>query len=119
GYTPDDEKFLNPCNPTPNRGNWDRQEGSEGKYGQAYDDERGWARGANHDDNAPILTNKMPYESVTRSLDHLVGLDDDATGMGSGNKLTGGGGPLTKGRNIGSDARPSVKTGPRTNARRS
>jgi hypothetical protein len=121
GFQDDSAEFLKTDNPNPDRGNWDASASGVGYHGRRFDDDTGYKRGAlgwTDEDADSRLTNLMPDESRDRGYDHLVGLEDDASGMGSGNKLTGGGGPLTKGRTVGSDPRPRVKTGPRTNSRR-
>jgi hypothetical protein len=120
GFKTDDAEFLKPCNPVAERGNWDASASGVGYQGQRFDDDYGYRRGAlgfTDEDADSRLTNVMPDESRDRGYDHLVGLDNDDTGMGSGNKLTGGGGPLTKGRTVGSNPPPRPKTGPRTNSR--
>ena len=117
----DDAEFLKTENPNSDRGNWDASASGVGYQGERFDDDYGYRRGAlgfTDEDADSRLTNLMPYESRERGLDDLVGLDDDATGMGSGNKLTGGGGPIGRSRGVGSDPRPRVKTGPRVNSRR-
>jgi hypothetical protein len=123
GFQTDDAEFLKPDNPNIARGNWDAAASGHGYQRARFDDDYGWRRGNlgfTDEGGDGAVYNLMPDESRDRSLDHLVGIDDDATGMNSGNKLTGGGGPLTKGRTVGAGSpRYSPKgPGPRTNSRR-
>jgi hypothetical protein len=114
GYQKGDEDFLSVDN---ERGNWAASASGAG-YNNRWDDNKGYERGVGaYTDSDSGLTNKLPYERTSGGLDDLVGLDNDDTGMGSGNKLLGGGGPLTKGRGVGSGGpRFAPKTGKRTNA---
>jgi len=94
GFETDDAEFLRTCNPQSDRGNWDRQEGSQGPYGQAYDDDRGFARGLgaySGDDYEAGLRNKMPDESQAsvRDIGSLIYSQDDQP---AGPLLGGGGG---------------------------
>jgi hypothetical protein len=86
---------------------------SDTGYNARFDDGSGHIRGANHDDSGRILRNKLPYERTADVSDRLAGIIDSDEGMGSGNKLLGGGGPVSKG----GAPRFAPKTGPRTNAR--
>jgi hypothetical protein len=80
-------------------------------------DTYGWKRG-----NGAYSKDDLSFGAPSKKRDKndasskLFGLDDDDSGMGSGSKWLGGGGPLSKSRGVGSGPpkfRP--KTGPRTN----
>jgi hypothetical protein len=115
GDDPESYSFLQPENP---RGSWDASASGEG-YNARWDDDRGYERGTGaYTDSDSGLVNRLPDELRDSVNDGLRTLPDDDEGMGSGSKLLGGGGPLTKGRGVGnSPPRYRPKTGPRTNAR--
>jgi hypothetical protein len=111
---PDAAAFLRP-----ERDPWEASASGIG-YSARYDDDTGHVRGANWDDSDDHgLVNRLPDERRDDAHEGLGSLIDDDTGMGSGNKMTGGGGPLTKGRGVG-DGKPRYapkRLAPRTNAR--
>jgi hypothetical protein len=117
GDNPEDADFLKPDN---ERGNWVASASGVG-YNAKFSDDDGFRRGqgAYTDENEDGLkpVNRLPDEQREVS-DKLRDIMDDVDGMGSGNVITGGGGPLTKKYGVGSGP-PKVKpkTGPRTNSR--
>jgi hypothetical protein len=113
----DDAAFLKVDN---ERGNWVASASGVG-YNAKFDDDYGYraGQGAYSDelDDGLKLQNRLPDEQRSVS-DKLNDIYDDVEGMGSGSKLLGGGGPLSKSRGVGSGPpqyRP--KTGKRTNMR--
>jgi hypothetical protein len=116
GFESDDAEFLKI-----DRDPFDASASGHG-YSARYDDDTGASRGASSGfsyalDDGLKLQNRLPDEQREVS-DKLRDIMDDVDGMGSGNVITGGGGPLTKKYGVGSGPpkfRP--KTGPRTNAR--
>ena len=117
GFTSDDKTFLNPDNTYP----FSQGDASGDGYNAKFDDDSGYRRGAlgftDENEDGLKLVNRLPDEQRQVS-DKMRDILDDVDGMGSGNALTGGGGPLSKSRGVGSGPpkfRP--KTGARTNAR--
>jgi hypothetical protein len=100
GFKTDDAEFLKPSNTNP----YEASASGVDYQGSRWDDD---AEKGNHgffsDDEAfrrPSFTGDIDY--AHQNLGQIV---DDVDGMGSGNKLTGGGGPLTKNYGV-NDGRP-------------
>jgi hypothetical protein len=101
GFESDDAEFLKVDN---ERGNW--VAGASGHGANAkFDDDYGYrqGQGAYTDENEDglKLANRLPDEQRQVS-DKMRDILDDVDGMGSGNVITGGGGPLSKSRGVGS-----------------
>ena len=121
GFETDDAEFLKPCNAD---GNWTASASGHG-YNARFDDDSGHVRGANWDDtNSHGLRNKLADEAQEVAHQRLAGLIDGQVDMGSGNKMTGGGGPVSENADNDSPGwkgsgrkgpRYAPKTGPQTN----
>src|SRR6516164_3431065 len=111
GFETDDAEFLKI-----DRDPFDASASGHG-YSARYDDDSGYRRGqgaySDELDDGLRLQNRLPDEQRDVS-DKLRDILDDVDGMGSGNALTGGGGPLSKSRGVGSGP---PKFRPKTGAR--
>jgi hypothetical protein len=109
GYEPGDEDFL-----AVERSPWEASASGIG-YNSKFSDDDGYKRGTGaYTDSDSGLVNKLPDERRDDAHERLAALIDDSQPY---DKQLPGGAGLTKGKGIGSDPRPRVKTGPRTNAR--
>jgi hypothetical protein len=111
-YTSKEEKSFLKVDRSP----WDAASSGQDKR---WSDDTGHLRGANHDDSdSHGLRQKLPYERTNSPNERFADLVDSSEGMGSGNALTGGGGPLSQGYGIGSGKRryPAKRPGPQSNA---
>jgi hypothetical protein len=95
GFKSDEEEFLKPSNTNPYE-----QSASGVGFNAKFDDDAGTKDWAGYGVDGANDTEAFARPSWTGDVDAphqgLGGLVDDVDGMGSGNKLTGGGGPLTK-----------------------
>jgi hypothetical protein len=111
GFETDDAEFLKI-----DRDPWEASASGHGRNAKFSDDD-GFKRGAGaytYADGGGEVYNRLPSEQ--RVSDKLRDILDDVDGMGSGNAITGGGGPLSKSRGVGAGKpRFAPKTGPRTN----
>jgi hypothetical protein len=89
----DDAEFLKI-----DRDPWEASASGQG-YNARFDDDTGYKRGEQSmgGDEASFLRASQSETYGDQPHDRLAGLIDSDTGMGSGNKLTGGGGPVSKG----------------------
>src|SRR6516162_5843254 len=75
---------------------WEASASTDTYQGRRFDDDNGYERGCGaYTDCNDGLRNKLPYEQRGVS-DKMRDILDDVDGMGSGNAITGGGGPLPK-----------------------
>jgi hypothetical protein len=101
GFETDDAEFLKPSNTNP----YEASASGVG-YNASKDDDYGYDRGAlGFTDDDPSFRRPSFTGDVDHAHQNLRQIVDDADGMGSGNKLTGGGGPLTKDYGV-NDGRP-------------
>jgi hypothetical protein len=115
---PDAAAFLKPDNTDPiNMG-----DASGHGYNARWDDDSGARRGAEYGFSNSVGDKSFLSPSQTQTYDapeneRFADLIDSAEGMGSGNALTGGGGPLTQRYGIGSGKRryPAKGPGPQSN----
>jgi hypothetical protein len=104
GFVTDDEAWLRPSQTNP----YEASASGVG-YNASKDDDAG-THGHGHGDGTWAADNDAFLRpSYTGDVDYahqnLGSIPDDVDGMGSGNKLTGGGGPLTKDYGV-SDGKP-------------
>jgi hypothetical protein len=110
---PDANAFLKPDNTNP----FEASASGVGYHGNRFDDDTGYKRGQQSmgGDEASFLKPSWTGD-LPDVHDKLADIIDSDESMGSGNKITGGGGALSKGRGIGSGGpRFEPKTGKRTN----
>jgi hypothetical protein len=95
GFESDDAAFLRI-----DRDPWEASASGQG-YNARWDDDTGYKRGQQSmgGDEASFLRASQSETYGDQPHDRLAGLIDSDEGMGSGHKLTGGGGPVSKGGN--------------------
>jgi hypothetical protein len=112
---PDAAAFLKPENTNP----FKMGDASGLGYNSKFDDDTGFERGAlgfTDDDKAFRRPSQSKTYGHEGAHDRLANIIDSDESMGSGNKMTGGGGPLSQKRGVGSGPpRYRPKTGPQTN----
>jgi hypothetical protein len=105
GFETDDAQFLKI-----DRDPWDASASGNSYQGTRFDDDYGYRRGqgayTDENEDGLKLVNRLPDEQRQVS-DKMRDILDDVDGMGSGNVITGGGGPLSKSRGVGS-GKPTV-----------
>jgi hypothetical protein len=119
GFDTDDTDFLKI-----DRDPWKASASGVG-YNAKFSDDTGHRRGANWDDtDSHGLRDKRSDENNEVAHERLASLIDGQVDMGSGNKLTGGGGPVSENADNDSPGwkgsgrkgpRYAPKTGPQTN----
>jgi hypothetical protein len=96
GFVTDDEEWLRPSQTNP----YEASASGVGYQGSRWDDDAGTHDYAGHGDDgatdAEAFLRPSSYGDADYAHQNLGRIPDDVDGMGSGNKLTGGGGPLTK-----------------------